>query len=85
MPGMQVEAFRSNVVCPNKHLDAEERLFKGKLLATETYIGGKVEAIESGVFRSDLPCKFTMQPTAYQELIDRCEATPGREISCCWA
>ena len=59
-------------MCPNKHLDADDRLFKGQLLATETYIGGKVEAIESGVFRSDIPCKFSMQPAAYQELIDRC-------------
>ena len=70
-----MEAFRSNVVCPNKHLDAEDRLYKGRLLATETYIGGKVEAIESGVFRSDLPCKFTLQPEGYQMLIDRCDET----------
>jgi hypothetical protein len=73
----QVEAFRSNVVCPNKHLDAEDRLYKGRLLASETYIGGKVEAIESGVFRADLPCKFAIQPEGYQALLDRC-APPSR-------
>ncbi len=31
---------------------------QGHLLESETYIGGKVEAIESGVFRSDLPLRF---------------------------
>jgi DNA polymerase epsilon subunit 1 len=58
-------------VCPNKHVDAEDRLYRGRLLASETYIGGKVEAIESGVFRADLPCSFKMQPEAFQMLIDR--------------
>jgi len=39
---------------------------KGHLLESETYIGGKVEAIESGVFRSDLPLKFKLKPQAVQ-------------------
>ena len=39
---------------------------QGHLLDSETYIGGKVEAIESGVFRSDLPVKFKLKPAAYQ-------------------
>jgi len=39
---------------------------QGHLLDSETYIGGKVEAIESGVFRSDLPMRFKMKPAAYQ-------------------
>ena len=38
------------------------------MLESETYIGGKVEAIESGVFRSDLPMKFKCKQTAYQVL-----------------
>lgn len=72
---LQVEAYRSNVLCPNKHTDTTERFYKGRLLSAETYIGGKVEAIESGVFRADIPCAFSLQPAAYQELIDRCAAT----------
>lgn len=68
---MQVEAYRSNVVCPNKHREGDERFYKGRLLESETYIGGKVEAIESGVFRSDIPMHFNMQPEGYQYLIDR--------------
>ena len=80
---LQVEAFRSNVVCPNKHTDGADRLYKGRLLATETYIGGKVEALESGIFRSDLPCQFRMQPDAYQGLIDRCAGTQGIARAAC--
>ena len=30
----------------------------GHLLDTETYVGGHVEALESGVFRSDISCRF---------------------------
>jgi len=32
----------------------------GHLLDSETYVGGHVEALESGVFRSDIPCRFKM-------------------------
>ena len=41
-------------------------MYKGHLLESETYIGGKVEALESGVFRSDLPMRFKCKPEAYQ-------------------
>lgn len=47
-----------------------EVLYKNHLLESETYIGGKVEALESGVFRSDLPTRFKCKATAYQGLID---------------
>ena len=30
----------------------------GHLLDSETYVGGHVEALESGVFRSDISCRF---------------------------
>ena len=39
---------------------------QGHLLESETYIGGKVEAIESGVFRADLPMRFKCKPAAYK-------------------
>jgi hypothetical protein len=45
---------------------------QGHLLESETYIGGKVEAIESGVFRSDLPLRFRCKPTAYQVCVVSC-------------
>ncbi len=53
-------------MCPNKHTAQTETMYKGHLLESETYIGGKVEALESGVFRSDLPMRFKCKPEAYQ-------------------
>lgn len=40
--------MQARIVAPNKHTAASERMYKGHLLESETYIGGKVEAIESG-------------------------------------
>lgn len=53
-------------MCPNKHTAQSETMYKGHLLESETYIGGKVEALESGVFRADLPMRFKCKPSAYQ-------------------
>ena len=58
--------WQANVVAPNKHTAVHEPMFRGHLLESETYIGGKVEALESGVFRSDLPTQFKLEPAAYQ-------------------
>jgi hypothetical protein len=61
-----MHAAQANVLAPNKHSAAAEAMWKGHLLDSETYIGGKVEALESGIFRSDLPTRFKLQPAAYQ-------------------
>ena len=39
----------------------------------ETYIGGKVECLRSGVYRSDLEQDFVMDPSTLQGLWDGCE------------
>ena len=62
---------QANVVAPNKHTAVAEPMFRGHLLESETYIGGKVEALESGVFRSDLPTQFKLEPAAYQVSANR--------------
>ncbi|KAJ3127228.1 DNA polymerase epsilon catalytic subunit [Nowakowskiella sp. JEL0407] len=67
---LMVEAFKANILMPNKHADEIGKLFEGHLLESETYVGGHVEALEAGVFRSDLPCKFKLVPEAFQTLID---------------
>ena len=66
--GVFLQAFKGNIICPNKHQAEPERFSKGHLLESETYIGGHVECLESGVFRSDLPTKFRLDPLAYQVL-----------------
>lgn len=67
---LMVEAYRCDVICPNKQVDDLTSFYDGHLLESETYIGGHVECLEAGVFRSDIPNKFSVQPHALQELID---------------
>jgi DNA polymerase epsilon subunit 1 len=45
-------------------------MYQGRhLIESETYVGGHVEALESGVFRSDLGYKFNLDPGAIDQLI----------------
>ncbi|KND02716.1 DNA polymerase epsilon catalytic subunit [Spizellomyces punctatus DAOM BR117] len=67
---LMVQAYKANVIMPNKHVDKVGQFFEGHLLESETYVGGHVEALEAGVFRSDLPVKFRLVPEAFQQLID---------------
>ncbi|RUS33948.1 DNA directed, epsilon, isoform CRA_a [Jimgerdemannia flammicorona] len=67
---LQVEAYKANVIMPNKHADEIGKMFEGHLLESETYVGGHVEALEAGVFRSDIPTKFKIEPEAVQQLIN---------------
>ncbi len=50
---LQVQAYRGGIVCPNKYKDDPMKMFKGHLIESETYVGGHVEALNSGVFRDD--------------------------------
>lgn len=67
---LMVQAYQKNILLPNKYTDPIERFFEGHLLESETYVGGHVESLEAGVFRSDLPCKFNVDPSAVQEILD---------------
>ncbi|MQL76823.1 hypothetical protein Taro_009221 [Colocasia esculenta] len=64
-----IHAYKANVICPNKHQSDSEKFYNNRLLESETYIGGHVECLESGVFRSDLPTKFQLDPSAFEQLI----------------
>lgn len=58
---LMVQAFHANIVFPNKQEQVFNKLTDdGHVLDSETYVGGHVEALESGVFRSDIPCRFKM-------------------------
>ncbi|KAE9461327.1 hypothetical protein C3L33_06754, partial [Rhododendron williamsianum] len=63
---LMVQAYEANVICPNKHESDPEKFYSNHLLESETYIGGHVECLESGVFRSDLPTSFKLDPSAYE-------------------
>jgi len=53
---------------PNRHEDPHLNMFEGHLLASETYVGGHVEALEAGVFRSDIQTDFKIVPAAVQQV-----------------
>lgn len=77
-----VEAFRANIVFPNKHETVlNKQTESGQVMDSETYVGGHVEAIESGVFRADIPCRFRMVPAAFQKLHDDVERCMKRAIT----
>jgi DNA polymerase epsilon subunit 1 len=67
---LMVQACQKNIIIPNKQTDATASFHKGHLLESETYIGGKVECLESGVYRSNIEYDFDLKPAAFQQLID---------------
>jgi len=53
---------------PNRHEEEYGNMYEGHLLASETYVGGHVEALEAGVFRSDIEAHFKIVPSAAQKV-----------------
>ncbi|KAH9489960.1 hypothetical protein Btru_036333 [Bulinus truncatus] len=73
---LMVQAYHANIIYPNKQESILNKMTTdGHVLDSETYVGGHVEALESGVFRADLPCRFRMVPAAFQTLYDAVERT----------
>lgn len=66
---LMVQAYSKEIVLPNKHQAPTEAFWDGHLLESETYVGGHVESIEAGVFRSDIPVSFNIDTEAIDELI----------------
>ena len=60
-----MQAYVANVICPNKHQSEPEKFYKGHLIESETYVGGHVECLETGVYRSDIPTSFRLDPSAF--------------------
>ena len=67
---LMVEAYKGGIICPNKQVTKAERFHNGHPLESDTYVGGHVESLESGIFRADIPCRFRLQPEAFDELIE---------------
>ena len=42
---LMAQAFRGNIIFPNKQEENPEKFCRGKLIDTETYIGGHVECL----------------------------------------
>ncbi len=67
---LMVQACTKDIICPNKQKEPLAKFHQGHLLESETYIGGKVECLETGVYRSDIEYKFDLNPDGFQRLID---------------
>lgn len=81
---LMVQAYAANVVFPHKQTSSGESgpaglipggsgastrfTEDGKLIDSETYVGGHVEALEAGVFRADIPVRFRLVPAALEAL-----------------
>ena len=72
---LMVQAYQHEIVLPNKHKPPKEEFWEGHLLESETYVGGHVESIEAGVFRSDIPCNFAIDTAAIDELLEELDGT----------
>jgi DNA polymerase epsilon subunit 1 len=53
---------------PNRYVEPSGNMYDGHLLSSETYVGGHVEALEAGVFRSDIETQFKVEPKALQQV-----------------
>ncbi|KAF1956506.1 DUF1744-domain-containing protein [Byssothecium circinans] len=71
---LMVQAYQKGIVLPNKHQAVKEAFWEGHLLESETYVGGHVESIEAGVFRSDIPYDFAIDTKAIDELLNDLDA-----------
>jgi len=64
------QAFRGNIIFPNKKESKFERFYNNHLIESDTYVGGHVEALKTGIYRSDFPQKFKVDKNVYNALID---------------
>ncbi|KAH7872332.1 uncharacterized protein C8R40DRAFT_1071822 [Lentinula edodes] len=71
---LMVEAYRGQIIMPNRHEEDHGNFYDVHRLASETYAGAHVEALEAGVFRSDIPTNFEFTPSAVQELTNDLDA-----------
>lgn len=74
---LMAEAYRAQVVFPNKHTEDLEKWRNDRLLLTETYVGGNVAQLNSGIFRCDLPEAFQLNPQTFNTLISSVDDVIG--------
>lgn len=72
------EAFHAGVVFPNRHIDPLEKWHNDSLLVSDTYVGGNVAQLNSGIYRSDLPEQFTLNQSTYQKLEENLDDVFGK-------
>ncbi|CAG8517653.1 10346_t:CDS:10 [Paraglomus occultum] len=76
---LMVSAYKADIMIPHKHGDELHKFTAGgpdgKLIQSETYVGGHVEALMAGVYRCDLPVDFTINSDGIDKLIASVDQT----------
>ena len=49
---LMVQAYKSHILMPNRHIDPIDNTYEGHILESETYVAVPVEALEAGGLRS---------------------------------
>ena len=70
---LMAQAYRRNIIFPQKQVSEFEKFFEGHLIDNETYSGGHVECLNVGIYRVDIPTEFKFDCKAYEELINSTE------------
>ncbi|CAD8196556.1 unnamed protein product [Paramecium octaurelia] len=65
---LMAQAFQREIIFPNKTTTQLERFHNGHLIDAETYIGGKVECLRSGIYRSDIDVEFKIDKECMQSM-----------------
>ena len=67
---LMAQAYGNNIVFPNKKKRKMDKYYKGHLIENETYVGGYVECLNNGIYRSDIKTAFKMDASRYESLIE---------------
>merc|ERR1712151_350442 len=71
------QAFKVNVLFPNKHIDNPIEFHEGtnRLIETSSYEGARVECMRVGVYRADIKETFQLEPSAFVTLLNDLKGT----------
>ncbi|KAH0792441.1 DNA polymerase epsilon catalytic subunit A [Histomonas meleagridis] len=68
---LMASAYHANIFFPNKSGVNSMSKWNGHILHSESYSGGRVEALRSGIYRDDIETDFDLDPEQYQNIINR--------------
>lgn len=71
-----VEAFRADILIPDKKKESNLKSYKGHVVENCSYVGGHVECLRTGIFRSDFSYKFRVNISALGRLCAENVVTP---------
>lgn len=70
------EAFRTGILIPDKKREGSLASYRGHVVENCSYVGGHVECLRTGIFRSDFTYKFRVNLSALRRLCAEHVITP---------